>query len=218
MATYDAHMALLHNASLHPTKLELLSGWLPSQSWYAKSTGDVLRVASYRFDDPADAVGIETLLVRAGDGPVLQVPLTYRQAPLEDGDDHLLGTADHSVLGKRWIYDGTADPVYAATLASAVLENTGQADQFIEIDGQQQSRELDMTIASNATHGTKAPEVTKTKHITEEAQTLIVTDTVELSVIRYPNANTNLPDTTRAVLSGTWPNQATPLPLAYVLS
>jgi hypothetical protein len=44
-------------------------------------------VSAYRFDDPAGEVGIETLLVRRGAGPVLQVPLTYRGAPLAGAED-----------------------------------------------------------------------------------------------------------------------------------
>lgn len=76
-------MALLHRANLHPTKLELLAAWLPGRSWFhGQDTADLVRVAGYRFDDPAGAVGIETMLVKAGDGPVHQVPLTYRGAPL----------------------------------------------------------------------------------------------------------------------------------------
>lgn len=61
-------MALLHRATMHPTKRELLAGWLPGRDWYQEHPdAGVAVVASYRFDDPAGAVGIETLLVRAGD-------------------------------------------------------------------------------------------------------------------------------------------------------
>jgi len=116
-------MALLHRAELHPTKLELLAGWLPGRRWYReRSAAGLVRVSSYRFDDPAGAVGIETMLVMAGDGPIYQVPLTYRGAPLEDGDGWLVGTAEHSVLGRRWVYDACGDPVYVAALTSAILE------------------------------------------------------------------------------------------------
>ena len=79
------------------------------------------------FDDPAGAVGIETMLVMAGSGPVYQVPLTYRDAALEHGDDWLVGIAEHSVLGRRWVYDACGDPVYAAVLTSAIFAGAGQA-------------------------------------------------------------------------------------------
>jgi hypothetical protein len=204
-------MALIHQATLWPTKLELLAAWLPGRSWYTGPAGEVLRVAAFRFDDPAGAVGIETMLVRVGDGPVHQIPLTYRDAPLIDGDDWMLGTSEHSVLGKRWIYDGSGDPVYAAALASAILENTGQAEQFTQVDGRLERRELDMSIAGSTTEGAKAPAVGTIQRVAEGDPTLIVTDTAELAVIRRLEAGTGL---TGAVLTGSWPGQETPMPLA----
>jgi hypothetical protein len=71
-------VAILHsNAEITPTKPELLATWLPTQPWFGDASALRL-VGAYRFDDPDGAVGMETHLVRAGDGPVLQVPLTYR--------------------------------------------------------------------------------------------------------------------------------------------
>ncbi|WP_158566384.1 CG0192-related protein, partial [Micromonospora craterilacus] len=153
-------MALLHRAEIHPTKLELLAAWLPGRDWYQGDTGaEVTRVAGYRFDDPAGEVGIETLLVRAGDGPVHQVPLTYRGAPLDGADAWLVGTIEHSVLGRRWVYDACGDPVYAAALASAVLAGTGQAEEYFEVDGRREVRPASMDIASDAPAGTHVPTV-----------------------------------------------------------
>src|SRR5262249_42680466 len=98
-------MAILHRADLRPTKLELLAGRLPGPSSYpGPSTPGLSGVASYRFDDPAGEVGVETMLVRSGDGPILQAPLTYRSAPLDGAEAWLLGTCEHSVLGRRWVY------------------------------------------------------------------------------------------------------------------
>ncbi|MGC5016308.1 CG0192-related protein [Streptosporangium sp. DT93] len=224
-------MALLHKATLRPTKLELLAAWLPGREWYDGPAGEVLRVASYRFDDPADAVGIETMLVRVGDGPVHQVPLTYRDAPLPDGEDRLLGTAEHSVLGRRWIYDGPGDPAYAAALASAILDDTGQAEQVVAgVDGRLERREPDMSIASGtggavggtaggmvmgtvrgAAGGVKAAAAGAIRRVVEGDPTLIVTDTVELDVVRRLDAGTGL---TGAVLTGSWPGRAAAVPLA----
>ena len=63
-------MAILYpQATLRPTKLELLTPWMPTRAWYRGPAEPVLtRVAGYRFDDPGGEVGIETLLVQAGDG------------------------------------------------------------------------------------------------------------------------------------------------------
>src|SRR4051812_27246948 len=121
-------MALLHRTTLRPTKLELLSVWLPTRHWF-QGDGEVVRVTGFRFDDPAGAVGVETMLVRCGDGPVHQVPLTYRGAPLAGGDDFLVGTAEHGALGSRWVYDACGDPVYAAALARAISTDGGQAEE-----------------------------------------------------------------------------------------
>src|SRR3954447_24356408 len=74
-------MALIHRADLSPSKIDLLAAWLPGNPWYQTAAGELARVASYRFDDPDGEVGVETLLVRAGDGPTFQVPLTYPGAP-----------------------------------------------------------------------------------------------------------------------------------------
>lgn len=119
-------MAELHSgATLTPTKLGLLEGWVGRQRWYAAKgqTPRLSRVFAWRLDDPAGEVGVETLLVRddAGAQPVVyQVPLSYRDRPLAGGQDALVGTMQHSVLGPRWVYDATHDPVYAAGLLALI--------------------------------------------------------------------------------------------------
>jgi hypothetical protein len=206
-------MALLHRAELHPTKLELLSGWLPGRRWYEGQAGaDVVRVAGYRFDDPAGAVGIETMLIKAGDGPIYQVPLTYRGAPLDGGDDWLVGTSEHSVLGRRWVYDACGDPVYASMLASAIFAGTGQAEQFLEVDGRLERRELTMTITGSGGQDADVPTVDTIRRVVEDDPTLILTDSVELAVVRRVEGSSGLAG---ATLTGTWIGQPTPLPLAY---
>src|SRR5689334_22632669 len=104
-------MALIHRAQLIPTKLELLDTWVRSQRWWAWDNAEIELVGAYRFDDPVVDVGIETHLVGIGGRHTVQVPLTYRGAPLADADSALLGTMQHSVLGQRWVYDACADPV-----------------------------------------------------------------------------------------------------------
>ncbi|QIQ06136.1 maltokinase N-terminal cap-like domain-containing protein [Streptomyces liangshanensis] len=118
-------MAIIHQVTLKPTKLELLAGWLPAQPWYA-GTGDAAALAKaggFRLDDPEGAVGIEFMVVtdRSGDEPVsYQVPLSYRGAPLDGAEHALVGTTEHEVLGRRWVYDGTHDPVLVAQLLALV--------------------------------------------------------------------------------------------------
>jgi hypothetical protein len=206
-------MALLHRADLRPTKLELLADWLPRRPWYRGPAGAaVTRVAACRFDDPAGAVGIEMILVQAGDGPTHHAPLTYRGAPLEGGDEWLLGTAEHSVLGRRWVYDACGDPVYAAALAAAVLGGTGQSEEFLEVDGRRERREPDMTVTGSGTHGAEVPAVTAVRAVVDADPTLIVTDVVDLAVVRVVDGDRRPAGPT---LTGIWSGVTTPVLLAY---
>jgi hypothetical protein len=109
-------MAVIHNTTMRPAKLELLARWLPDQAWYRGGAGPLSRAGGFRLDDPDGEVGIEFMIV-AGDDAYL-VPMTYRAAPLEGAEAALIGTAQHGVLGARWIYDGEHDPVLRAQLAA----------------------------------------------------------------------------------------------------
>ena len=128
-------MALLHDATLSPGKRDLMMGWLPSRSWF---DGDFERrpVAAFRFDDPAGEVGVECFLLGSETASTLLVPMSYRGAPLEAAEAHLIGTTEHSVLGERWVYDGCADPVAVSALLSAMLVGGHEAELTIERDGQ----------------------------------------------------------------------------------
>jgi Maltokinase N-terminal cap domain len=78
------------------------------------STPELTKAGEFRLDDPAGAVGIEFMVVSDGSGDratTYQVPLMYRASARDGADDALIGTAEHGVLGRRWIYDGTHDPV-----------------------------------------------------------------------------------------------------------
>jgi hypothetical protein len=208
-------MALLHRADLRPTKLELLAAWLPGQPWCQgqQPGGDLVRVAAFRFDDPAGAVGIETMLVRAGDEVLRQVPLTYRDAPLAGGDRWLVGTTDHSVLGQRWVYDGCGDPVYAAALASAILAGTGQADEFFEVNGRLEQRDPSMTVVSSGGYAASGfAGISSIRRVVDGDPTRIVTDSLELAVVRRLDGRT---EQSGAMLTGTWSGQPTPVALAY---
>ncbi|MEV4718923.1 hypothetical protein AB0J94_17180 [Micromonospora noduli] len=206
-------MALLHRATLHPTKLDLLTAWLPDRQWFAGPTGvEMVIRGAYRFDDPAGEVGIETMLVGAADGPVHHVPLTYRAAPLDGADAWLVGITEHSVLGRRWVYDGCVDPVYAAALAHAILTGSGQAEQYFEVDGRRELREPTMTVVVDGAGDANVTPVGVVRRVVDGDSTLIDTDTAELVVVRRPGAV----DSAGATLLGRWNGQPTSVPLAYV--
>ncbi len=121
-------MAIVHRADLRPSKVELLAAWLPQQPW-CDSTGDVDRVAAFRFDDPAGEVGIESYVMRRGTA-VFHVPMTYRGAPLEGAT--LIGELEHSVLGHRWVYDGPSDPVYVDVIRRAIVDAARDVDMVLD--------------------------------------------------------------------------------------
>ncbi|MFI7131986.1 1,4-alpha-glucan branching protein [Nonomuraea sp. NPDC050153] len=124
-------MAVIHHTSLKPTKLELLTSWLPSRPWYQGGAGEpeLAKAGGFRLDDPQGEVGIEFLVVTdtSGTNPAAYlVPLTYRGAPLDGAEHALVGTMEHGVLGRRWAYDGCHDPVLVAQLP-ALIEGRVQA-------------------------------------------------------------------------------------------
>ncbi|MYV37415.1 1,4-alpha-glucan branching protein, partial [Streptomyces sp. SID1328] len=123
-------MAVIHKTTLTPTKVELLTSWLPGRPWYRGSgTPELERTGGFRLDDPAGEVGIEFMVVTDRSTPeptAYLAPLTYRGAPLAGAEDGLIGTTEHGVLGKRWVYDGCHDPVLTTELL-ALIGGTAQA-------------------------------------------------------------------------------------------
>jgi hypothetical protein len=189
-------MALLHRAELTPSKLGLLADWLPKQGWFeGDEDAPLSTVASFRFDDPAGQVGVETLLVRAGDGPVLQVPLTYRNEELPGAGEWFLGTMEHSVLGTRWTYDALGDSVYRHELARTILSGDSQVELWIELDGVMTLREPTARVQGSGNES--APDVSA----------------VSIDVIRVPGKAPAGP----LVLTGTWTEHPVPTVLATAL-
>jgi hypothetical protein len=175
-------------------------------------------VGSYRFDDPLGEVGIETLLVHAGNGGLLQAPLTYRNAPLDGSEQWLVGTAHHSVLGQRWVYDACGDPVYANALANTIFTGAGQAEEFLEIDGRLERQEPTVSVRGSGAEGAHVSAIDAVVRVDDSDPTIILTDSAELTVARIlddPSSQRRRADTSRQLtLAGTWGGQSTPLLLA----
>lgn len=146
-------MAKIHRTTITPTKLELLAAWLPLQPWYVRgdSPPALSRAGGWRLDDPAGAVGIEFCFVAdvgAARTTVYNVPLTYRDGALRGAEAALVGTAEHGVLGRRWVYDATRDTV-AVTQFQALLRGEVLAQK------QNESDSVDPTVVVRAAVATE---------------------------------------------------------------
>ncbi|MEU9115134.1 1,4-alpha-glucan branching protein [Streptomyces sp. NPDC048483] len=148
-------MAVIHHVTLTPGKLELLTAWLPGQPWYLgreSRTPELSKAGGFRLDDPQGAVGIEFMVVSdgSGDRPVTYlVPLTYRGAPLDGAGHALVGTTEHGVLGRRWVFDGTHDPVLVAQLVALIRGEAEPQDQNVS-DAVDRSVTRDFTETGDA--------------------------------------------------------------------
>ena len=161
-------MGLVYRATLSPSKRALVEAWLPTRPWAA---GRVIadKVAEYRFDDPEGEVGVETIVWLTDDGSLLQTPLTYRAAPLDGGEQYLICTAEHSELGRRWVYDGCGDPVWASTLAGAILTGGRQAQMVIELDGRMVDVPARMQVRGSGSGDASLPAIASVDSVTRRS-------------------------------------------------
>ena len=192
-------MALVHgDASLSPSKAELVAAWLPTQSW-AAGLGDLEPAGAYRFDDPDGEVGVEALLFRAGE-QVLHLPVTYRGAALDDADDHLLGTTEHTALGRRWVYDACADPVGVRAYLTAILTGGEEAALDVARAGRVVERRTPTVRAAGSGSDTSAPALGPVSVRERGATAVVEADGHRLALARLLPAEVS----GRETLSVTW--------------
>lgn len=209
-------MAVHHPATIVPTKLELLQAWVPHQPWAGSAdTSTLTRLGSYRFDDPDGEVGIETHLLAAADGQILQVPLTYRGSPRLSADATLITTMTHTTLGDRWIYDACDDPVYVSALVTAIVTGGREADLFMATEAGLIPQAVTTHVRGNGTRKqAEGPDVQHAVASHDKTVTRISAG-IDLTLFRTPNAGTSS-DSSDLTLTGTWPGQETPLLLATI--
>ncbi|MHA6618262.1 CG0192-related protein [Pseudonocardia sp. DLS-67] len=203
-------MAVIHRAQITPTKAELVAGWLPSRAWASGADAPFELLGAYRFDDLAGEVGIETHLVRAGNGDVLQVPLTYRGAPLDGAGHHLIGTMEHSHLGRRWVYDGCGDPAYVAAAVAAIRTGGREAEEWVETDGAPVRRAATAHVTGSGSPDAAVPGVQPVQPV-DGPDTTTVGRLVVLRVV----GRTEGPDNAET-LTGTWRGSDGQALLAYL--
>ncbi|MEZ5330463.1 MAG: hypothetical protein R2991_00080 [Thermoanaerobaculia bacterium] len=203
-------MGIFHRAVIVPTKEEVLAQWVPTQPWGAPA-GLLDVIGSYRLDDPDGRVGMEVFLVAAGDA-VLQVPLTYRDEPLEGADAALLTGMQHSVLGHRWVYDGLCDPLFLTVLAAVAMTGQGEALGMAVYDGRWHIAPTNVRIQGGGWTLERVPVDGFELISGGESEVVFANDRFELTVHRRP-----VPGSRPVLgLSATWPGQPGPVLLAQV--
>jgi hypothetical protein len=204
-------MALFHLATITPTKAELIADWVPTRPWGPPADVPIDVIGSYRFDDPDGRVGMETHLVTAG-GTLLQVPLTYRDEPLDGAEDALIVEMQHSVLGTRWVYDGLRDPRLVVMLAAVTMTGQGEALGMAVYDGRWYIAPSNVRIQGGGWTQKRVPVDGFEVGHDDSTSIVLRNDRFELTVFRRP-----VPGPRPAIgLTATWDGQPDPVVLAEV--
>lgn len=208
-------MSLIYaSTTLRPSKLELLAEWLPTQAWFEDDAAQLASVGAYRFDDPEGEVGLEGHLLSAGGDTVYHVPLTYRGAPLEDGEPFLVGTMEHGVLGTRWASDATGDPVYRSVLAAAIAQGGHEASlELVNAEGQARVRESATHVRGSGSTEGLVPELWAASIEVAGGAVRIEAPLATLDVFRVLDRSAQ-PLVGSEALWATWPGQLEPVMLA----
>lgn len=204
-------MALFHVATIVPSKEELIADWVPRQPWGPTIGAPITVIGSYRFDDPDGRVGMETFLAQAGHGYV-QIPLTYRDAPMDGADDALISTMEHSVLGRRWVYDGLRDPRFVLMLAAVTMTGQGEALGMAEHDGRWYIAPSTVRIRGGGWSTRRVPVDGFTPTDLDAATVTFSNGPLDLTVFRTPVAAERPP----IGLTATWTGLPEPIVLAAV--
>ncbi|WP_299167498.1 1,4-alpha-glucan branching protein GlgB [uncultured Arthrobacter sp.] len=112
---------------------ELLASWMPNQRWFPSKGREIelSRVGGIRLEDPTGEIGVEVHIVGVESGrrlDVVNVPLTFRSEPLPGAEAALLGETEHDELGRRYVYDGTHDPVFVSAWLELIRTEGGTGD------------------------------------------------------------------------------------------
>jgi Maltokinase N-terminal cap domain len=168
-------------------------------------------IGSYRFDDPEGRVGMEVFLLDAG-GVLFQVPLTYRDEPLEGASAALITEVDHSVLGTRWVYDGLRDPLFLVMLVRVSMTGQGEALGVAEYEGRWFVAPSNVRVVGGGWNQERVP-VDGCALVSDEAVASILrNDRFDLTFYRRPK-----PGSRPAIgLVGSWNSDGGPVVLTEV--
>ena len=102
-------------AHAHPGQAGAAVRLLPVQPWCRDDSRapELDRAGRPAWTNRPAGSALELMAVTdAATGTAYHVPLTCRAArPSRRADHELIATAEHGVLGRRWVYDGACDPV-----------------------------------------------------------------------------------------------------------
>ena len=74
----------------------------------------------------------------------------YKRQPIDGAGDFLVGEMEHSLLGHRWVYDGTGDPVYVDELQRVIREADDEAALNIDAPKSMTVRGSGVVLVSNS--------------------------------------------------------------------
>jgi hypothetical protein len=193
-------MAIVYpNATLTPSKKELMLGWLPSRSWHDGNEGRTI-TGSFRFDDPEGEVGCEGFLLGGEGLPTYFLALTYRNEEIAGADADLVGTTEHSELGTRWVYDGCADPVFVSEMTRAILTGGTGVDHEYDLGEGPQFSPTSAQVRGSGNAEVEAPAITAVGWHDEGPLTIIDAGPLEIAVARVVGTYVDAAET----LSVTW--------------
>lgn len=199
--------------TMSPTKLELIATWLSAQPWFEGEASQLERVGEYRFDDPEGEVGLNGVLVTAGSETVYHVPLTYRGAPLDEGEAFSVGTSEHGVLGTRWVTAAIGDPVYRAVLAQTIAQGDTGAEEFISDEaGNVTQREIVVRVQGSGHADAQVPEMWAAEVSVIGTSSVASTGFATLGVIHVLDGTATVLNA--QTLTATWPGQQSPVVIA----
>lgn len=209
-------MAIIYQATLSPSKLELLTKYVEGVPALAEQTGEDLRlVGSYRFDDPAGEVGIETHILTSDSGVLLQIPVVYRNEALAGADASRMGTMQHSILGERFMYDACIDAVYIGELVRTILSGDVDAVQMVETPDGPVPRDSTVKVRGSGTFYEVAPPPDEVEAVRSGTETEVVIDGYAVTI---PHVLAMTPSSADLSLHGKWDGQDSPITLAVMVS
>lgn len=210
-------MAVIHKATLMPSKLELITGYLLTVPGLSPFAGDALsQVGAYRFDDPAGEVGIESHVLATASGDVLHLPVVYRNERRDELDDWFVGTMQHSVLGERWVYEAGADEIYIRELARAIITGGSEVDEVVETPDGPVLRDPSVNVRGSGVSGASVPAIDAVSAERRGTDTVVAAGQMTITIHHVIGSAANPPSAGNATLSGNWHGLASTVRLAWI--